>query len=68
MSFLVRPCPFCGGQGFISWQSVCGGEDRGCFVRCENCGSRTGDVYLWETNDQAGLAVLKAYEMWNRRA
>ena len=54
----LKPCPFCGGKGILSF------ETQGySFVVCEGCGCMTQKVWV----DRTYSSDEKAKEAWNRR-
>lgn len=68
MSEELKPCPFCGGKGSLAWDWLsC--QRHYDFIRCQNCGARTGDflcdkdkaIAAWNTRpDSAQLATVTA--------
>lgn len=59
--FILRSCPFCGGQAVVHV------EDGVCVV-CTNCGSRTMAICDGKSNGKpTGGAVKSVIETWNKR-
>ena len=68
----IKPCPFCGGEGSLSYNSKTYNHYERYFVRieCEMCGSQGKTIVssenpeenCWETND-CHIAI----RAWNRR-
>ena len=67
---MLKPCPFCGGDGALKTESIVvgfGDSDRLSFVECKECGARTkgfGRLEADKEDWQKALAVL----FWERRA
>ena len=68
----IKPCPFCGGRGFLEGSSrafVNGESTRVAFVRCLQCNARGGRVNIADfgTNSRSIDAEREAVAKWNRR-
>lgn len=69
ISFAIALCPFCGGEGKITYDT-----DRGCtgsyatlefvFVQCRYCGARGGSSCITFRGREAELIAIKN---WNKR-
>lgn len=60
----LKPCPFCGGEGYINYERI-PGEDKGCWAQiiCNNCHGRSGGTWAGSYN----AAEKKEVKAWNRR-
>jgi len=61
-------CPFCGGIPYLEDHSrvvKAGKKTRAAYVRCTNCGARTGWIDCEEFS--RGIATQMAIDGWNRR-
>lgn len=56
----LKPCPFCGGEAFLS-----GSPERCCFyVTCFACGA-SGPIETYLNQKEKGEAICRAIDLWN---
>lgn len=73
----LKPCPFCGGKGELTFkgQKLCDDTVKGfIIVRCTTCGAAAKGQYYrgepvekWEYDIDETLGGAAAIEAWNRR-
>lgn len=61
----LKPCPFCGGEGYINYERI-QGEDKGCWAQviCKKCHARSCGTW----SNSYGNAEKREINAWNRRA
>ena len=67
----LKPCPFCGGEAKIAYDSTSNivfGEESYLYAYCTSCGIRTPHLYYCPEQNQQNATEYMAIEMWNRRA
>lgn len=74
-SSLLKPCPFCGGKGFIQYWGFYGNGSMESRVVCSSCHAATSrdfesrTTYIPTGEDiTKALVIEKAIKTWNRRA
>lgn len=70
----MRICPCCGGTAMLGFTQIHYGLDWGTYVKCKDCGIRTGYIKFGNTgisgekNDEGMLeAVAGVVAIWTRR-
>lgn len=58
----VKPCPFCGSADVELRESI-----TDAYIACNNCGSRTGLVYLGASDAENAAKIREAVTVWNTR-
>lgn len=61
----LKPCPFCGEEGYINYERI-PGEDKGCWAQviCKKCHARSCGT--WSNSYEN--AEKREINAWNRRA
>lgn len=64
----IKPCPFCGGEGYLAYSSFNDSYDIVTTVVCKNCGAEA-EGFEYQEFDEKGWneAKIKARQAWNRR-
>lgn len=68
MKLILKPCPFCGGNGLLCRDKHYDGYDpyEIHFVKCVHCGCSTS-VFITDGHFGANTSVQDAIDAWNRR-
>ena len=56
----LKPCPFCGGEAYTTYEDCYGLYHNDYFVCCDKCGLQFGFTNQFESEEEA-------IEAWNRR-
>jgi Lar family restriction alleviation protein len=62
MTSELRPCPFCGSGDVEVHETI-----TDAMVACNNCGSRTGLVFLGASDAENAAKIREAVAIWNGR-
>lgn len=66
--YRLKPCPFCGGEGYLAYSSFNDSCDIVATIVCKNCGAEA-EGFEYQEFDEKGWneAKIKARQAWNRR-
>lgn len=60
----LKPCPFCGGEAYYSYND----SWNGCYVACFECGAKTtASTGLSYTSERMKAIRIQAIDKWNKR-